>query len=211
MGGVTVESLRGEFRRQVRARAVDVARDLVLERGWDAVRMADVAAQAGVSRPTLYDEFGNKQGLAEALAVSEAERFLQGIEGVLAESPPDATAAITAAARYTFEQADRNPLLRAVLTASRAGEDSLLPLLTTRATPVLRLASETLTRWFAATFPASDPEDVLDVVDSVVRLTVSHLVLPEESREVAAARLGRLTGRYLGAVSSGRDQAQPST
>src|SRR3954453_6531898 len=111
MSGMTVEPLRASFRRQVRERAVEVTRALVLERGWDAVRMADVAAQAGVSRPTLYDEFGSKQGLAEALAISEAETFLRGISAVLADAPADPAAAISTATRYTFEQAARNPLL----------------------------------------------------------------------------------------------------
>ncbi|MGW4277962.1 TetR/AcrR family transcriptional regulator, partial [Streptomyces seoulensis] len=34
---------------------------------WPAVRMVDVAAAAGVSRQTLYNEFGGKDGLARAL------------------------------------------------------------------------------------------------------------------------------------------------
>ncbi|MGQ5228634.1 helix-turn-helix domain-containing protein, partial [Streptomyces sp. yara] len=40
-------------------------------RPWSAVRMVDVAAAAGVSRQTLYNEFGSKDGLARALVRRE--------------------------------------------------------------------------------------------------------------------------------------------
>ena len=36
---------------------------------WDRLRMADVAKAAGVSRQTLYYEFGSKDALAQALAL----------------------------------------------------------------------------------------------------------------------------------------------
>lgn len=36
-----------------------------------------------VSRPTVYKEFGNKEGLGDAMAIKESERFLKGIHAVL--------------------------------------------------------------------------------------------------------------------------------
>ncbi len=38
-----------------------------LERGWAGTRVRDVAAQAGVSEPSVYAVYGNKAGLAMAL------------------------------------------------------------------------------------------------------------------------------------------------
>ena len=43
--------------------------------------MVDVAAAAGVSRQTLYNEFGSKEGLARALVRREADGYLAGVDG----------------------------------------------------------------------------------------------------------------------------------
>ncbi|MEK8172529.1 TetR/AcrR family transcriptional regulator [Streptomyces sp. M19] len=45
--------------------------------------MVDVAAAAGVSRQTLYNEFGSKEGLARALVRREADAYLSGVEEAL--------------------------------------------------------------------------------------------------------------------------------
>src|SRR4051812_47333613 len=50
---------------------LDAAYTALARRAWSAVRMVDVAAVAGVSRQTLYNEFGSKEGLARALVRRE--------------------------------------------------------------------------------------------------------------------------------------------
>src|SRR5690606_13349312 len=50
---------------------LDAAYAALARRPWSAVRMVDVAAAAGVSRQTLYNEFGSKDGLARALVRRE--------------------------------------------------------------------------------------------------------------------------------------------
>lgn len=42
---------------------LDAAYTALARRSWSTVRMVDVAAAAGVSRQTLYNEFGSKEGL----------------------------------------------------------------------------------------------------------------------------------------------------
>ncbi|MFI0910120.1 TetR family transcriptional regulator [Streptomyces abikoensis] len=125
------------------------ARELLLDaaftalgtRPWHGVRMVDVAAAAGVSRQTLYNEFGSKDGLARALVRREAETFLAGVEHSLATARdatapdttgPDATGPDTAgrdpadagdrcaaAALWTLRTARANPFVRAALTGCR--------------------------------------------------------------------------------------------
>jgi AcrR family transcriptional regulator len=68
---VAVYPINEAFRREVRERALSVARDLTLTRGWQQVRFVEVADAVGVSRPTMYSEFGNKAGLGEALVLEE--------------------------------------------------------------------------------------------------------------------------------------------
>ncbi|MFC7885207.1 TetR/AcrR family transcriptional regulator [Streptomyces sp. NPDC057376] len=87
---------------------------LALERRpWSAVRMVDVAAAAGVSRQTLYNEFGSKEGLARALVRREADGYLAGVERALAGARRDR---LTATAEWTVSVARDNALVRAMLT-----------------------------------------------------------------------------------------------
>ncbi|WP_405998626.1 TetR/AcrR family transcriptional regulator [Streptomyces sp. NBC_00829] len=82
---------------------------------WSAVRMVDVASAAGVSRQTLYNEFGSKDGLARALVRREADTYLHGVERLLAERT-GAAERLVAVAEWTVGEARAKPLLRALLT-----------------------------------------------------------------------------------------------
>lgn len=67
----------------------------------------------------LYAEFGDKQGLGEALVLNEADRFLAGISDILGQYREDAAGGIQASVRYTLAEAEESPLLRAVLASPR--------------------------------------------------------------------------------------------
>ncbi|MCV7282647.1 TetR/AcrR family transcriptional regulator [Mycolicibacterium flavescens] len=61
-------------------RRILAATFVVLARaGRRRLQLSDVAAEAGVSRPTLYRHFGSKQGLLEAFALYEQDNFDAGI------------------------------------------------------------------------------------------------------------------------------------
>jgi AcrR family transcriptional regulator len=94
---------------------LDAAYTALARRPWSAVRMVDVAAAAGVSRQTLYNEFGSKEGLARALVRREADGYLAGVERALA-THSDARERLTATAEWTAATAKDNALVRAMLT-----------------------------------------------------------------------------------------------
>ncbi|MGW5660346.1 TetR/AcrR family transcriptional regulator [Streptomyces sp. NPDC003758] len=94
---------------------LDAAYTALLHRPWSAVRMVDVAAAAGVSRQTLYNEFGSKDGLARALVRREADGYLAGVERALA-APGDIGERLASAAQWTVSAARQNVLVRAMLT-----------------------------------------------------------------------------------------------
>ncbi|GAB2910293.1 TetR/AcrR family transcriptional regulator [Rhodococcus aerolatus] len=205
-GPVTVEPLRASYRRQVREQALGVALDLTLTHGWDGVRMGRVAELTGVSRPTLYKEFGDKQGLADALALAETERFVAGVVRELEETPGDPTAVLRSALEHCLAAVRDSPLLHDML--SGAGSSGLLPQLTTRSAPTFALADGALTPWLRAHFPAATPERVAAAVDTVVRLVISHVVLARPdavpdpagtTTEVALLMLGGAPGPRGGA------------
>ncbi|MBO0517611.1 TetR/AcrR family transcriptional regulator, partial [Streptomyces beijiangensis] len=82
---------------------------------WSAVRMVDVASAAGVSRQTLYNEFGSKDGLARALARREADVYLRGVDRALGEAAAP-TERLAAVAEWTVATARGHPMVRALLT-----------------------------------------------------------------------------------------------
>lgn len=94
---------------------LDAAYTALARRPWSAVRMVDVAAVAGVSRQTLYNEFGSKEGLARALVRREADSYLSGVERALA-AHADPRDRLAAAAEWTASAARDNALVRAMLT-----------------------------------------------------------------------------------------------
>jgi AcrR family transcriptional regulator len=190
---MTVEPVRQAFRRQVHDQALETAQAMLVDRGWEQVRFGDVASAIGVSRPTLYAAFGNKEGLAEALVLNETDRFLVGITEALNANAADPVAAITAAVTFTFAEADRSPVLHAILTRS----SSLLPFLTTRSSPVLQAATSVIVAWFAEHVPELDGDTTQEGADALVRLVVSHLVLPADDPSRTAAQLAGLAMKYL--------------
>ncbi|MBX9394060.1 TetR/AcrR family transcriptional regulator [Streptomyces sp. TRM72054] len=94
---------------------LDAAYTALARRPWAAVRMVDVAATAGVSRQTLYNEFGSKEGLARALVRREADGYLAGVDRALS-THSDPRERLMAAAEWTIVAARENTLVRAMLT-----------------------------------------------------------------------------------------------
>lgn len=92
---------------------LDAALRALADRPWRTVRMVDVAALAGVSRQTLYNEFGTKGGLAGALLRRAADGYLAGVDRALTAPAPDRPAAV---ALWTLRAARQDALVRALLT-----------------------------------------------------------------------------------------------
>lgn len=194
----TAQAIRDSARRQLREALLDAAAELANEHGWHRVRMGQVAAAVGVSRQRAHAEFGTKEELGSALVLRETERFLAGVSRELEGHRGEPGAAVTAAVRFALQEGAHNRLLHTILTSARGGDDSLLPLVTTRSAPVLHAASDVVAAHLLDGYPQLDRAEVADVVDSLVRLTVSHLVLPVEPPDRVAHRLSRLTLRTLG-------------
>src|SRR5215831_3603483 len=60
-------SKRQERSAHTRRRMLDAARDLLLEQGYAATTLVQVAEHAGVAAPTVYKAFANKPGLVKAV------------------------------------------------------------------------------------------------------------------------------------------------
>src|ERR1700732_1422806 len=75
----TIDAEQSTRRRILAATFVVLARD-----GRRRLQLSDVAAQAKVSRPTLYRYFGSKEGLLEAFGLYEQDNFDAGITAAMA-------------------------------------------------------------------------------------------------------------------------------
>ena len=98
---------RDSARQRLRDSIVDAARAQTVATGWDGVRMGGVAGAAGVSRQTVYNEFGSKAGLADALARREVDRFVSAVRAALAEHGADVRAGAYAAIAHTLPRPPR--------------------------------------------------------------------------------------------------------
>ncbi|WP_433553105.1 TetR family transcriptional regulator [Micromonospora zamorensis] len=187
-------------RQRLRDTIVDAARARTIAAGWDAVRMGGVATTAGVSRQTVYNEFGSKAGLAEALARREVDRFVGDVRATLLAHGSDVRTGAYAAIAHTLATAADNPLVKAILTSARGGSDELLPYLTTRAEVVLTEASGALIEWAGDHLPGADQAALAFAADTIVRLVVSHIVLPRSPIDQTATVLADLAVRLFSAA-----------
>ncbi|MFI7001965.1 TetR/AcrR family transcriptional regulator [Nocardia sp. NPDC050175] len=93
---------------QTSAEIARAARTLFVAKGWAATTVRDVAREAGVSVPTVYAAYGNKNGLTWALA--DAADLSADLSQLLAEleaapEPSRQLAAMVAYDRRLFERA----------------------------------------------------------------------------------------------------------
>jgi len=74
-----------EHREETRRRVFEAFAALLAERGYDAISMADLAAEAGIGRTAIYNHFPSKDAVVVALAGDETARYLQGLAAALDE------------------------------------------------------------------------------------------------------------------------------
>jgi AcrR family transcriptional regulator len=175
---------------------LDAAYDAAVQGDWSHVRMLDVATAAGVSRQTLYNEFGSKDALAQALAMREVERFISGSEAALEEAnPADPGEAVRLSALYTLQTAADDPLLKAAIVDEAGG---LLSFITTRGEPAIAAAKASFVNYYTTHF-AHVPLATIDLAaETIVRLTISYLTLPgTQPAEAVADRLADLARKLL--------------
>jgi AcrR family transcriptional regulator len=76
---------RDQNRQSQRERILDAARALFASRGFDAVTMNEVADQAGVVRATVFNQFGSKGALVEAITAGVLDVWAGMLERALAD------------------------------------------------------------------------------------------------------------------------------
>jgi len=179
----------------LRETLLGAARDEIQQRPWSEITMADVAAAAGVSRQTLYKEFGSRDEFAQAFVIHEGERFLDAVEAAVREHVDSPRAAVGAALEVFLRSAGEDPLVRILLGDEGAG--GMLPFVTTQGMPVVRWASARLTATIEACWPAAPAAEIRLLAEALVRLAISHITAPGGPPETIAATTEELLGPFI--------------
>jgi AcrR family transcriptional regulator len=97
--------MTGQERRQ---QLLDIGRRLFAERGFEGTSIEEIAAQAGVSKPVVYEHFGGKEGLYAVVVDREVERLTTITMSLLdgKQSRPKFEAAAVTLLRYIEDNAD---------------------------------------------------------------------------------------------------------
>jgi AcrR family transcriptional regulator len=159
--------------------------------------MGRVAESAGVSRQTVHTEVGTKTGLAEAMILRELERFLAVVDEAFTAHPGDLVGAIRGATERVLEHAHDNLLLKAVVSATHGADTELLPLLTTHSESLLGVAKEVVATQVAGYDLALGADELDAAIDMVVRLVLSHVMVPSGPPGRTAAHLAWIAERVL--------------
>ena len=183
---------------------LDAVGALLAERGWSDVPMAEVARRAGVSRQTLYNEFGDRSGIAAAYVLREAEHFLADVEQAINAHPDDPRGAVAAAFEVFLGAASEHPIIHAIATGQGEG---LLALVTTNESPVIELAATRMTAILTDGWPHLAADDARAVAECVVRLGISYATLPTGPPRRTAQSLARVLGPFLDEAFAGRRAA----
>jgi AcrR family transcriptional regulator len=181
-------------RSQMRDEVLDAATAMVAGGGWQALRMQAIADQVGVSRRTLYNEFGTKSLLAEALILRVSQRILDDVESRLL-SATDLLGGWEASVLSALRTAQVDPVLSTALAGAASGD--FLPLLTSEGTPVIEYATGRMVQAARTRWPELPPRQTALAAEASVRLALSHIVRPGTTIEDSARDIAELAVGYL--------------
>lgn len=169
---------------------LDGMRDMLLARDWSQITLSDVAKAAGISRQTIYNEFGSRQGLAEGYALRLADRLVDAVELAIENNVGNIYAAFLEGFRSFFLESASDPLVISLLTG--AAKPDLLQIITTDSAPIISRASGRLTDTFTHSWVRASDEDSGVLARAIVRLAMSYVSMPPEADHDVARDLARL-------------------
>jgi AcrR family transcriptional regulator len=168
-------------------RILDAAQRLVFRTGARKLSLSDVAALAGVSRPTIYRYFVSKEDLIDALGKRERRRFnaamAQAMSGVVGVARLEAAVDVVA----TFVEAQPpGRLLDLEPTFAHEQMAQALPMLAEGLTVVLQQCARE--NAFATAV------SLRDLAGAIARTALSHYIFPESDRAAARREIRAAAG-----------------
>jgi len=188
-----------EARAAQRSRLLDGAMVAIRLHGPE-VSVDEMATAAEVSKPVLYSEFGDKSGIAEAIAVELTERSERRILGALAGSGSvDMTAALRLAIDGFIDLVTDEPeIYQFIVRSIRATDRGLLD------NSLVRTLQARFEQVAAVLVPDGDPALLRVIAHAtfgfMVAAVESWLASPEPPRDELVERLATVLARGFEAV-----------
>lgn len=176
----------------LRDTVISAVEELVRSRGWAATTMSDVAVTAGVSRQTLYNEFGSRPALVEAYVAREIESLVAEVGDAVQAHADDAHLALRSAFELFLKLASDEPVVQIIVSAGESGE--LTRLLTGIGST---LAADRIATLIAQVWTQVTPADAQLLAASLVRLAISHALVPTDDPGVVAEGVGRMLAPFV--------------
>jgi AcrR family transcriptional regulator len=159
---------------KVRERILEATRRCLSRYGAAKTGIADVAAEAGVSRQSVYNHFETRSNLFTLALVEAGEEFAERVASHLARREGTPLELVVEAILYTARELPQDPVLGAVASLERERGELLLDF------------SRSLTREFSrralapvqARCDTATHQDFDVLADLMLRITLSLFVLP---------------------------------
>jgi AcrR family transcriptional regulator len=165
-----------------RERLLDATREVLARSGPRKLHLSAVAAEAGVSRPTLYAYFPSKEDLLLALAAHEKARFTRELDAAL--DGLTGPARLDRALRLMIEFQRDSGTRRLVLMEPEFMLDQLERSLLTMGAALVPLFREAT---------GVDADAASDLADLAVRTAMSHFLIPCDEAQLLR-ELRRIAG-----------------
>jgi AcrR family transcriptional regulator len=182
--------------RSMRDHIIDVAVALTTESGWSSASITRVAQRANVVRQTIYNEFGSREGLGEAMIMREVEHFLLGVQREFVAHSDDLLEAIRGTVLSTLVRARENVLLHAIIGSTHGADTELLPFFSTHDVLIDMAKAVVIDQVRAYRLPIDEDRLIL-MVDLVVRYVISNIMVPGLPPEQIADGVTMVVERVL--------------
>lgn len=180
---------------EARARLIHAALRCAEVKGLRSTTVADIAHEAGVTRPTVYAHFADRHAVFHAAFLEATARLAVGARDAMLEKPTAGERAIEAVAYFVLEL-PRDPCLKLTLTDDGLGEFT---------SQAVRADAIGLAQAAAILAPMFDLAPALrrqsaEVVEVIVRFALSLLTVPGPDHRTPAQLRAFLRRRLLPAI-----------
>ena len=197
---------REQRRADQRAGILEVARRLFAEHGPEEVTMAEVAAESGVARATVFNYFGSKHALIEGITEDVLEYYRVILDNALADVETPTPALL----RAMFQGMGRGIEEDARFHRNMFREIAKIRLGLDEGSSAQRAAKQALAQLVKLLARGQErgelsaehrPEDLASAFDSLVNGTVTHW-LYDDASEPLHERMARVAEVFLGQVAT---------
>ncbi|NKY86026.1 TetR/AcrR family transcriptional regulator [Nocardia veterana] len=191
----------------LRTSVLDAMRELLTERDWAKITLGDIAVHAGVSRQTLYNEFGSRTGLAQAYALRLADQLVDHVGTAVEDNVGDARAAFREGLANFILDSAADPLVQSLVTGE--AKLDLLRLITLDAGPLVEHAAARLAGAFERSWVGASAAEADVLAHALVRIAISYIPTPAALHRDAPEELSLLLSPYVEAILASRARERP--